>query len=237
MCGRYILKITFDAERYFQAKWEGWQSSFNIAPTVDVPIVRLDQNGIRTGVVARWGLVPFFARGVPGKYTTHNARIETFQTNASYRGPWKRGQRCLQPASGFYEWQLQPDGKTKQPYLISIADRQQYAFAALWERSVSDDGSLAIESVTHITMPATPDSQIYRIHNTGNHPHRTPAILAQEDEEVWLHGTQEEALAVLRPYPDDITLSWPVSKRVGNSRNDDEALTNPIDVPPTGAQN
>lgn len=59
----------------------------------------------------RWGLIPFFAKGVPLKYSTINARVETVQTGASYRGPWKRGQRCLRIATGFYEWQVQADGK------------------------------------------------------------------------------------------------------------------------------
>ena len=31
---------------------------------------------------------------------------DPMRTAASYRGPWKRGQRCLQIASGFYEWHI-----------------------------------------------------------------------------------------------------------------------------------
>jgi putative SOS response-associated peptidase YedK len=128
------------------------------------------------------------SRGVAGKYSTHNARIETFQTNASYRGPWKRGQRCLQVTSGFYEWQLGADGP-KAALLHPAADRETYAFAGLWDRSSTDDGQTVIESVTHITMPAPEGRQVYRIHNQGNHPHRMPAILRHEDEDAWLHGT------------------------------------------------
>jgi putative SOS response-associated peptidase YedK len=233
MCGRYIVKITAGIEEYFRLKdapKPPWQESFNFAPTAQVPVV-LERDGERVGTTMRWGLVPFFARGVAGKYSTHNARIETFQTNASYREPWKRGRRCLQATSGFYEWHLGADGR-KQPYYIRAADRDSFAFAGLWDRSSTEDGSTVIESVTHITMPAPEGSQVYRIHNQGSHPHRMPAILSQADEDVWLHGTAEEALAVLRPYPDDLIVSWPVTQRVGNTRNNGPELIEPLPVSP-----
>jgi putative SOS response-associated peptidase YedK len=233
MCGRYIVKITAGIEEYFrlkQAPKPPWQESFNFAPTAQVPVV-LERDGDRVGTTMRWGLVPYFARGVAGKYSTHNARIETFQTNASYRGPWKRGQRCLQVTSGLYEWHLGPEGR-KQPYFIRAADRDVFAFAGLWDRSSNEDGSMVIESVTHITMQAPEGSQVYQIHNQGNHPHRIPAILRQEDEDAWLHGTTEEALAVLRPYPDDLIVSWPVSTRVNSSRSTGPELAEPIPLSP-----
>ena len=171
--------------------------------------------------------MPFFGRGIPGKYSTHNARLEDFATKPSYRGPWKRGQRCLQVASGFYEWQMTAEMK-KQPYFIRPADRDTFAFAGLWDRSESTDGQTVIESVTHITMSAPEGSQVHRIHNQGHHPHRMPAILRQEDEDAWLHGSQEEALAVLRPYPDDLIVSSPVASRVGNTRQNDAGLIEPL---------
>lgn len=232
MCGRYIVKITAGIEQYFRLKdapKPPWQENFNFAPTAQVPVV-LEKDGERLGTTMRWGLVPWFARGVPGKYSTHNARIETFIETASYQDPWKRGRRCLQVSSGFYEWQLvQREGKTgKQPYFIRPADRDTYAFAALWERSITEDGQTEIVSVTHITMPAPEGSQVYRIHNQGNHPHRMPAILRREDEDVWLHGTAEEAHAVLQPYPDGLIVSWPVSTRVNSSRSTGADLTEPL---------
>src|SRR5687768_4921525 len=103
MCGRYILAQAAAAERYFKVHGTPWSPSFNVAPTQKVPVVRIKE-GQRAGETLRWGLIPFFAKGEPPKYSTINARVETVETAASYRGPWKRGQRCLQVASGFYEW-------------------------------------------------------------------------------------------------------------------------------------
>lgn len=104
MCGRYVSPDEASIERGFNLVHTEWQfpPSFNVAPTQQVPVVR-SVDGERKGARIRWGLIPFFDKGEPGKYSTINARIETVETAASCRGPWKRGQRCLQVATGFYE--------------------------------------------------------------------------------------------------------------------------------------
>lgn len=174
--------------------------------------------------MVRWGLVPFFTRAEIPKYSTINARIETFETAASYRGPWRRGQRALQLASGFYEWHVDAYGR-KAPYCITVADQELFAFAGLWDRSVKQDGT-AIESVVHITMPA--NELMAEIHNTGNNPHRMPAIVRAEDRDAWLSGTAEEARAVLTPYPADVMVAYEVSTRVNSVKNNDAALIEPV---------
>jgi putative SOS response-associated peptidase YedK len=222
MCGRYVSPDDSAIEREFNLVRTEWQfpPSYNVAPTQLVPIVRT-VDGERHGTRLRWGLIPFFARGLPTKYSTINARIETVQTAASYRGPWKRGQRCLVVVSGFYEWQLQADGKAKVPFYITLNDQDVAAFAGLWDSSKTEAGEY-IESVTHITVPA--NHLVGEIHNTK---HRMPAILSREDREAWLTGTSEEAWATLKPYPDEHTVAWPVSTRVNTPKNNDAKLIEP----------
>ena len=136
MCGRYILAQQAKAEKAFGVKRLRWfdMLSYNVTPSRDVPVVRF-ADGEREGVMMRWGLVPFFLKGETPKFSTINARIETMETSPAYRGPWKRGQRCLVPAEGFYEWQQLP-GRPKQPWFIGLASKEVMAFAALWDRSV-----------------------------------------------------------------------------------------------------
>jgi putative SOS response-associated peptidase YedK len=222
MCGRYVSPDDSAIEREFNLVRTEWQfpQSYNVAPTHLVPIVRT-VDGERTGTRLRWGLIPFFARGVPTKYSTINARVETVPTSACYRGPWSRGQRCLVVVSGFYEWQVQDDGKTKIPFYITLNDQDVAAFAGLWDSSRSDSGE-TIESVTHITVPA--NQLVGDIHNTK---HRMPAILSREDREAWLTGTPAEAWAALKPYPDEHTVAWPVSMRVNTPKNNDATLIEP----------
>jgi putative SOS response-associated peptidase YedK len=219
VCGRYVSPDEASIEREFNLVRSEWQfpPSFNVAPTQSVPVVR-HIAGTRQGSLLRWGLIPFFAHGIAPKYSTINARIETVQSAASYRGPWKRGQRCLVAARGFYEWQVQADGKTKIPYYIHANDQEILAFAGLWDASKSDAGEV-IESVTHITLPA--NRLLGEIHNTQ---HRMPAILTKADREAWLTGSQEAAWAALKPYPDEHLVAWPVSTRVNSPKNNDAEL-------------
>jgi len=225
MCGRYILRMQ---DKYLR-EWNlhgppAWvTASYNIAPTQQVPIMRME-NGAPAAAMVRWGLIPSFAHGMPGKFSTINARIETLATAPSFRGAWQRGQRCIQPASGFYEWHLDAQGR-KTPYLVTLADQELFGFAAVWDLSVREDGAV-IESCAHITMPA--NELMSDLHNAGSHPHRMPAILRREDHDTWLRGTAAEARAVLAPYEADLMVAHPVSTRVNSVRNNGPELIEPI---------
>lgn len=225
MCGRYVSPDDAAIEREFNLVHHEWQfpPSFNVAPTQAVPVIRT-VDGQHQGSRIRWGLIPFFAKGEAGKYSTINARIETVDTAASYRGPWKRGQRCLQVAAGFYEWHMNAEGR-KAPYYITVVDQPVFAFAGLWENSVKADGT-AIESCVHITMPA--NDLLREIHNTGNNPHRMPAILRREDHDRWLSGTTDEARGVLQQYDPGLMVAHEVSTRVNTPKNNDATLIEPI---------
>jgi putative SOS response-associated peptidase YedK len=223
MCGRYVSPDAASIEREFNLVHMEWSfpPSFNVAPTQEVPVVRV-RDARREGATLRWGLIPFFARGVPPKYSTINARVESVQTSASYRGPWTRGQRCLVICRGFYEWQTQADGKSRVPYYIHLNDQEIFGLAGLWDRSRTDQGAV-VESCTHITLPA--NRLLGEIHNTQQ---RMPAIVAREDREAWLSGSPEAAWAVLKPYPDEHMVAWPVSARVNKPANNDAALIEPL---------
>jgi putative SOS response-associated peptidase YedK len=225
MCGRYVSPDEASIEREFNLvrQEQNITPSYNVAPTQQVPVVRAVA-GTRQLDTLRWGLIPFFARGEPPKYSTINARIETMETAASYRGPWKREQRCLQIATGFFEWHLDEAGR-KAPYFIHLNDQPVFAFAGLWDRSMKADGT-AVESVVHITMPA--NDLMKSIHNTGGNPHRMPAILRREDQEAWLAGSVEEARSVLKQYDPGLMVAYEVSTRVNTPKNNDPTLINPV---------
>jgi putative SOS response-associated peptidase YedK len=167
-----------------------------------VPVVRRVEDGNDCNLL-RWGLIPFFANGIPGKYHTINARIESMETSPAYRTPWRRAQRCIVPSNGFYEWQ-ELTGGVKQPWFIHSVERELFGFAGLWDRSIGSD-NVAIESFTIITMPAAPF--MAEIHNTRR---REPAILQPDDY---------EARATLRPAVAGTLSAHPVSQRVNSPRN------------------
>jgi putative SOS response-associated peptidase YedK len=227
MCGRYITPQDSELETVFEivgprdAAWA--QQVFNVAPSMTVPVIRW-REGRRELVGMRWGLIPAFARGVAGQFNTINARIETVRTSSAYRDAWRRGQRCLIPANGFYEWQARADDK--QPWFIGCADQPVFAFAGVWDSSLPASGEPVL-SCTIITLPASP--MMADIHNVRQ---REPAILRREHWQCWLSGTVDEAYACLRQYPDELRSAWPVSRRVNSPRNNDAALAARVQTAP-----
>ena len=226
MCGRYVLAEQTSAAEAFGVKHLRWRDmvSYNVAPARDVPVIRSTSaadGGEREGVMMRWGLIPPFLKGEVPKYATFNARIETMEASPAFRGALEKGQRCIVPADGFYEWQMMPDAP-KQPWFIGLANKDVMGFAALWDRSVKADRTV-VESVAIITLPA--NDFMLKIHNEGQ---RMPAILHREDVEVWLTGAPEQAKAALIQFPAEQLRAYKVSPRVNTPKNDDEKLLEAI---------
>jgi putative SOS response-associated peptidase YedK len=196
--------------------------SYNVAPQSFQPVVRLDsETGERELAIMRWGLVPFWAKDAKMAFNTINAKAETITASPTYREAMKR-RRCLVPADWFYEWQ-KVDSRTKQPYAIGLMDGSMFAFAGLWERWTDKaTGSQALETYTVITTD--PNELMKPIHN------RMPVILHRGDYERWLAVADPTQLPVdlLRPYPAEEMKAWPVSRDVGNVRNNSPGLIVPV---------
>jgi putative SOS response-associated peptidase YedK len=225
MCGRYTHLYTWAEirELYLLTTWpqqDELSLNYNVPPTLSVPVVR-ERGGERRGDMLRWGLVPYFAKGIPPKYSTINATVERIVEGASWRGPWKRGQRCILPASGFYEWHVNEDG-SKTPFYITCVDQPIFGFAGLWDASNDANGG-TLESCTIITMP--PNPLMAQIHNVRQ---RMPAILDRAATEAWLAGTTQEAWEALKPYPAEDMVAWEVSRLANSPKNNHAGLIQPV---------
>jgi putative SOS response-associated peptidase YedK len=223
MCGKYILAQAAKAERAMgisRGHWE-YPRSFRVLPTEQVPVV-VQTGGEREATQMRWGLVPWWAHGVPLKASTINATLERLDTAASYRDAWRRGQRCILVMGGFYEPHVNEDGSRDQ-FFVHLGEREVFAVAGLWERSRRADGSY-LTSCTLITVPA--NQLLTAVHNQKP---RMPAILGESDYDSWLHGPSQRARELLRPYPDESMRAWKVSRRVNNPQlPNDERLIEPL---------
>ncbi len=221
MCGRYSITTPVEAMRSlfeFEAL-PNLPPRYNVAPTQEVPIVRrAEAGGRRELALARWGLVPAWAKDASMAARLINARAETVADKPSFRAAFAQ-RRCLVPADGFYEWQKR-DG-AKQPYRIARADGQAFAFAGLWERWAR--GGETLESCTIITTEA--NARLAPIHS------RMPVILRREDYEPWLATPAKESrrlLPLLAPRDDEALTAYAVSTRVNNVTNDDAAVIEPL---------
>jgi putative SOS response-associated peptidase YedK len=148
---------------------------------------------------------------------------ETVATKPAFRDAFARGQRCIVPVDGFYEWKK--TGAGKQPYALVGTDGLPLALAGLWERWKDRAAGDTVQTFTIITT--APNELCAPIHD------RMPVVLPREVWATWL-GEREASgdglLAMLRPYPAERMRAYPVDVRVGNVRNNDAALLREISV-------
>jgi len=222
MCSRYSLTSPPEAVRqmFGFANRPNFPPRYNIAPTQPVGIVRPGPEDQREFMLVRWGLVPSWVKD-PGDFTTLiNARSETAHEKPSFRAAMKY-RRCLVPADAFYEW-TGPKGD-KQPHLIEPVGGGPMAFAGLWEDWLGADGS-ELTSVAILTCAA--NTTVGALHD------RMPVILAPDDFATWLDTRDtplEEARSLLRPAPDHLLATRPVTRRLSNARNEGPEVQAPPD--------
>lgn len=187
------------------------RSRWNIPPTAPIHVVTesIDKETgevLRALRVARWGLLPPFAKDESFSSRTFNARRETVGEKPSFRGSLGR-YRAIVPMDGYYEWVRDEKGRRKQPYFIAPADGSPLYMAALvswWKGpgghegpAASDDGAFLL-SATIITREASGD--LARIHD------RTPVMLPRDQVDAWLDTSMDHKEAAAAWINDDSRL-------------------------------
>ena len=218
MCGRYLITTPVEAIRqtFGVDQRPNLAPRYNVAPTDIVPVIRRAEAG-RELATLRWGLVPFWAKDLKIGAKMINAKAETVAEKPAFRDPFKR-RRCLVLADGFYEWKT-IDGK-KQPFLFRLKSGGLFAFAGLWAVWKDKESEERVESFTIITTE--PNALTAPIHN------RMPVILPADAYDLWLDPEAADGQSLLRPYPAEEMETFAVDRRVGNVRNDDPGLIEPI---------
>ena len=215
MCGRYELidgqrvLVRFGATRSVQAyiqQAELFRDNVDVRPTQQVLVLRGADHEL---ALMRWGLVPAWAKDPRVGSHMINARAEGIERKPSFRRP-VRSQRCIIPASAFFEWQAAPGARTnaKWKYRIARQDEELFGFAGLYDvwRDPYGDGGDELTTCTIITTQ--PNAVVAPIHN------RMPVMLLPEDEERWLDPDltePAEIMSLLRPYPAELLVASPAN--------------------------
>jgi putative SOS response-associated peptidase YedK len=219
MCGRYTLYQADHLSDRFNLVTKpliAVQDNYNVTPGQNMPIVVGNKagNGLELMI---WGLVPSWAKDTKIGYKLINARAESIFEKPMWRSAIEHC-RCLVPARGFYEWKVQDDGKSKQPFYIHPKDQDFFSFAGLWS-TYKDIEGYVIKSFSIITT--SPNKEMTGVHN------RMPVILKPGDEAHWLAPSLESKEAIqafLHPYEDDKLDLYMVSPDVNSPANNDEHL-------------
>jgi len=226
MCGAYGFSVK-DMKAVYKRftivnELDDFQPRYNLRPGQMNPVV-ISHSPNR---IARmfWGLIPAWAQEFKAtKYSTINARVETVTEKPSFRKPLRQ-QRCLVPATGFYE----PDKihYSKPPYpwhYFIVKDQPVYAFAGIYE--VWTEKETGKQYYSYAIITTTPNAVVGKVHD------RMPVILHKEDEETWLNPDitePEQLIPLLKPYPVQDMEEWAVGDDARNPRNDYPELIKPV---------
>ncbi len=193
MCGRYDLS---DNPAAIRAKFSvpavpDFTPNADWRPTNMAPVVRLDEQGARECLLARWGLVPGWAADLKFGNRCINARSETVAKLPAFRGAFRK-RRCLVPVNAFFEWSGEKGHRVK--WRIALHDVPLFALAGLWEWWQDRDSGDAVTSYTIITCAA--NAAIAPLHD------RMPVIVREADYARWLDASSD-GQALLAPFADD----------------------------------
>lgn len=136
-----------------------------------------------------------------------------------------RQNRCLVPATGFYEFR-DVGWKKKVPYHIKLRDRKVFLLPGLFNYShiPNADGEL---TGTFGILIRSGNEVMRNIHNSGENPHRMPLMLPQELEREWLNPALND-LDMQRIFeyemPSEALEYWPVKSLYRTDPYDEQVM-------------
>lgn len=151
---------------------------------------------------ALWPFIPVYSEGrLPmnkqGRLiSTANARLrkEGAPFAPTFMGAWRTNFRVLVAVSWFYEFDSRV--KPQIPYAVFPLDAPVWLMAGLarWTQLADSSRHLTVAIIT------TDPNEV--LTSVGHH--RSPALLrTPEEARTWLTGEKNQAMALLRPYPNE----------------------------------
>jgi putative SOS response-associated peptidase YedK len=197
MCGRYSITLPPEAIReIFQTHGElpNWPAWYNAAPTTALPVVRQARDGGGRELV-------LMTWGLIPWFSKDGKPVYS-TINARAEG-------------------VQTNASYREPFskghrcLVPASGYFEWT-GPKWDRWRSKDKSETNETFTIVTTE--PSKFAGQFHN------RMPLVLEPDTWDLWLKGEPDAAAALMEPANEDALVSRPVSKAVGNVKNNGPEL-------------
>lgn len=189
--------------------------NYNNCPTNQVHAIHTTE-GQRRLVAMRWGFLPHWYKAENGGPLLINARSETIAEKPAFKAAC-RERRCLIPATGFYEWTKDEEGK-RLPWYIHPTEGDILAFAGVWQDWERD--GVAHRTCAIVTTSANP--KMAAIH------HRQPVTLTPDQWGFWLGEEGHGAATLMTAAPEDAMMFYRVDPKVNSNRASGEDLIHPL---------
>lgn len=162
--------------------------------------------------LARFGLIPGWAKDDKISRHTYNARSETAAEKTSYRTAWRQRQFGLLLVDNFYEPSYE-SGKAVR-WKIELASGDPFSIACLWDRWTDPASGERVVSFSMLTVNADDHPVMKQFHKHGDEK-RTPVIIAPELHDAWLSAdtTQASELMTWSHMPELLALQAPFLSR------------------------
>ncbi len=196
MCVQYLTTVNVDwVKTHFDLELP-LSTAHDVFPTYPGPIILKSHNTDRTAIgLARFGLLPSWAKEETFGRKTYNARVETVAEKPSYKFAWTKRHYALALADAFYE----PCYESGKAVRISIkqANQEPMAIASIWDTWTESETGELIVSFSMLTIDASSHPVMQRMHKAEDEK-RTVVPLRPELFDAWLNATPEEAQALLK---------------------------------------
>ena len=190
MCAQYSINAPLEKIiSYYDVSFNGdpiFKSSDRVFPKQGLPIL-VQENTSKGIELVHWGLKPAWMAKMGKSRELINVRADSLLAKPNMRKYLSC--RCLIPATGFYEWKTEDNGK-KTLYHFVKAKNDIFSMAGVV--SLNQDNN-QIESFAIVTTE--PNEFVKPIHN------RMPLILSKDEEIKWMSNNQNEAAQLLAIYP------------------------------------
>jgi len=175
------LKVDLPAAAYPLEAYPGYA-----APLV----LKSHQTGRVACGLARFGLVPSWAKDDKISRHTYNARAETVASKPSYRAPWRQRRYGIALLDHFFEPHY--GGGKAQRWRIALASQEPFGIASIWDTWTDPASGELVTSFSMLTVNADEHPLMKQFHKPGDEK-RTPVVLAPSQFEAWLRATPDEA--------------------------------------------
>ena len=195
MCVQYLTSVNVDwVKTHFDLELPS-SAAHDVFPTYPGPIVLKSHNTERTAIgLARFGLIPSWAKDENFGRKTYNARVETVSEKPSYKNAWLKRHYALAIADAFYE----PNYETGKAVRSSIrqANGDPMGIASIWDTWTEPETGELIVTFSMLTINADEHPLMNRFHKPEEEK-RTIVPLKPELFQDWLNATQETAKDLL----------------------------------------
>ncbi len=213
------------------ADWEAPAGTSHVYPTQLAPIIRRPaarESGDEAvpefeAVMARFGLLPGFAKDLKSGTRTYNARSETAASLPSFKGAWAKGRHCIVPCEAIYE----PDWRTGThiPTRFTATEDGTLGVAGLWQPWRAPTGEW-IDTFTMLTLNADEHPLMKHMHRPDRgrpvemQDKRMVVILPEAQYAEWLDAPAERSKEFMTQYPAErlVVTPEPVATKAASAR-------------------